>query len=100
MVVCIHRVSISFQIHYMYRVPPLVASRDCEDQPTLVHLGLLRAHDHSDLANRCSHRMSKPDFGLKCLFKPYIGPGPYLGGSGPRGSSGAYDGCHLVYGTV
>ena len=78
----------------------LAASRDCGDQPTLVQLGLLRAHDHSDLANRCSDVTIGPDFGLKCLFKPYIGPGPYLGGSGPRGSSGAHDGCHLVNGTV
>eukprot|EP00966_Prymnesium_polylepis_P318156 7349038-Prymnesium_polylepis.1 len=29
-----------------YRVPTVAASRDCEDLPTLVQLGLLRAHGH------------------------------------------------------
>ena len=29
-----------------------------------MHLGLLRAHDHRDLANRCSHAKKRPDFGL------------------------------------
>jgi hypothetical protein len=71
----------------LYRVVTVAASRDCGETSlllSLVQLGLLRAHDHRNLANRCSHRKTKPDFGLKCLFKPYIGPSPYLGGSGPR----------------
>jgi hypothetical protein len=33
------------------RAWPVAASSLCEDQPTLVQLGLLRAHGHSDLAN-------------------------------------------------
>ena len=52
----------------LYRVCMIAASRDCEDHLTLVQLGLSRAHDHRDLANRCPHRVTKPDLGLKCLF--------------------------------
>eukprot|EP00966_Prymnesium_polylepis_P127160 2940929-Prymnesium_polylepis.1 len=44
------------RVHHtqQYRVPTVVASRDCEDQPTLVKVGILRTHGHSVLANRCS----------------------------------------------
>ena len=84
----------------VYRAGLLAAASDCGDHLTLVQLGLSRACDHRNLANRCSDVTLGPDFGLKGLFRPYLGPSPYLGGSGPRGSSGAYDGCHLVYGTV
>eukprot|EP00966_Prymnesium_polylepis_P056582 1309207-Prymnesium_polylepis.1 len=37
-----------------YRAWPVAASSLCKDQPTLVQLGLVWAHDHSDLANGCS----------------------------------------------
>ena len=90
-----------------YRVWPLAACSVCGgtslEQPrllSLVQLGLSRAHDHRDLANRCSHAKKRPDFGLKCLFKPYFDPSPCLGGSGPRGAHGCLPRWHLVYGTI